>query len=60
MSNPFPDTKQDIERRAICRELDRLRKMARAIEDEANELANEITKFEDGLEEMWGQEDETN
>lgn len=59
MSNPFPDTKQDIERRAIRRELDRLREMARAIEDEANELANEITKFEDGLEEMWGQEDET-
>ena len=57
MSNPFPDTKQDIERRAIRRELDRLREMARAIEDEANELANEITKFEDGLEERWGQED---
>ena len=60
MSNPFPDTKQDIERRAIRKKLDRLREMARAIEDEANELANEITKFEDGLEEMWGQEDETN
>ena len=60
MSNPFPDTKQDIERRAIRKELDRLREMARAIEEEANELANEITKFEDGLEEMWGQEDETN
>ena len=57
MSNPFPDTKQDIERRAIRRELDRLREMARAIEDEANELASEITKFEDGLEERWGQED---
>ena len=60
MSNPFPDTKQDIERRAIRKELARLREMARAIEEEANELANEITKFEDGLEEMWGQEDETN
>ena len=60
MSTPFPDTKQDIERRAIRKELDRLREMARAIEEEANELANEITKFEDGLEEMWGQEDETN
>ena len=60
MSNPFPDTKQDIERRAIRKELDRLREMARAIEDEANELANEITKFEDRLEERWGQEDETN
>ena len=60
MSNPFPDTKQDIERRAIRKELDRLREMARAIEEEVNELANEITKFEDGLEEMWGQEDETN
>ena len=60
MPNPFPDTKQDIERRAIRKELDRLREMARAIEDEANELANEITKFEDGLEERWGQEDETN
>lgn len=60
MSNPFPDTQQDIERRAIRKELDRLREMARAIEDEANELADEITKFEDGLEEMWGQEDETN
>ena len=57
MSNPFPDTKQDIERRAIRKELDRLREMARAIEDEANELADEITKFEDGLEEMWGRED---
>ncbi len=57
MSNPFPDTKQDIERRAIRRELDRLREMARAIEDEANELANEITKFEDGLEEKWEKED---
>ena len=60
MSNPFPDTQQDIERRAIRRELDRLREMARAIEDEANELADEITKFEDRLEERWGQEDETN
>ena len=60
MSNPFPDTKQDIERRAIRKELDRLREMARAIEDEANELADEITKFEDRLEERWGQEDETN
>mgnify|MGYP003118897715 FL=1 len=57
MSNPFPDTKQDIERRAIRGELDRLREMARAIEDEANELANEITKFEDGLEERWEKED---
>ena len=57
MSNPFPDTKQDIERRAIRKELDRLREMARAIEDEANELANEITKFEDELEERWEQED---
>ena len=60
MSNPFPDTQQDIERRAIRRELARLREMARAIEDEANELADEITKFEDRLEERWGQEDETN
>jgi len=42
------------------KELDRLREMARAIEDEANELANEITKFEDGLEERWEQEDEAN
>ena len=57
MSNPFPDTQQDIERRAIRRELDRLREMARAIEDEASELANEITKFEDGLEERWEKED---
>ena len=57
MSSPFPDTKQDIERRAIRKELDRLREMARAIEDEANELANEITKFEDELEERWEQED---
>ena len=57
MSSPFPDTKQDIERRAIRKELDRLREMARAIEDEANELANEITKFEDGLEEGWEKED---
>ena len=57
MSNPFPDTKQDIERRAIRKELDRLRERARAIEDKANELANEITKFEDELEERWEQED---
>ena len=42
------------------KEIDRLREMARAIEDEANELANEITKFEDGLEEKWEQEDATN
>ena len=60
VDNPFPDTQQDIERRAIRRELDRLREMARAIEDEANELANEITKFEDGLEERWEKQDETN
>ena len=57
MSNPFPDTVEDIFRRGMRQELDRLREMARAIEDEANELANEITKFEDGLEERWEQED---
>tara|TARA_R110002051_G_scaffold151025_3_gene223598 strand:- start:2820 stop:3005 length:186 start_codon:yes stop_codon:yes gene_type:complete len=55
--NPFPDTPQDVERRAMRKEIDRLRRMARAIEDGANELANEITKFEDGLEEKWEQED---
>ena len=57
MSSPFPDTVEDIFRRGMRQELDRLREMARAIEDEANELANEITKFEDGLEERWEQED---
>ena len=57
MSNPFPDTVEDIFRRGMRQELDRLREMARAIEDEANELANEITKFEDELEERWEQED---
>ena len=57
MSSPFPDTVEDIFRRGMRQELDRLREMARAIEDEANELANEITKFEDGLEERWGHED---
>ena len=60
MSNPFPDTVEDIFRRSMRQELDRLREMARAIEDEANELANEITKFEDGLEERWEKQDETN
>ena len=60
MSNPFPDTVEDIFRRGMRQELDRLREMARAIEDEANELANEITKFEDGLEERWEKQDETN
>ena len=57
MSSPFPDTVEDIFRRGMRQELDRQREMARAIEDEANELANEITKFEDGLEERWEQED---
>ena len=57
MSSPFPDTVEDIFRRGMRQELDRLREMARAIEDEANELANEITKFEDGLEERWEKED---
>ena len=60
MSNPFPDTVEDIFRRGMRQELDRLREMARAIEDEANELANEITKFEDGFEERWEKQDETN
>ena len=60
VDNPFPDTQQDIERRAIRSELARLREMARASEDEANELANEITKFEDGFEERWEKQDETN
>ena len=57
--NPFPDTPQDVERRAMRKEIDRLRRMARAIEDAANELADEITKLEDGLEEKWEQEDAT-
>ena len=57
MSSPFPDTAEDIFRRGMRQELGRLREMARAIEDEANELAAEITKFEDGLEERWEQED---
>ena len=60
MSSPFPDTVEDIFRRGMRQELDRLREMARAIEDEANELANEITKFEDGLEERWEKQDEAN
>ena len=55
--NPFPDTPQDVERRAMRKEINRLREMARAIEDAANELADEITKLEDGLEEKWEQED---
>ena len=57
--NPFPDTPQDVERRAMRKEIDRLRRMARAIEDAANELADEIAKLEDGLEEKWEQEDAT-
>ena len=56
---PFPDTAEDIFRRGMRQELEVLRKMTRAIEDAANELADEIAKLEDGLEEKWEQEDET-
>ena len=57
--NPFPDTPQDVERRVQCKELSLLRATAWAIERAAIKLAGEIESLENGLEEKWEQEDET-
>ena len=57
--NPFPDTPQDVERRARYKELSLLRETAWAIERAAIKLAGEIEGLENELEEKWEKQDAT-
>ena len=51
--NPFPDTPEDIERRAIVGQINALRQMVKVIESAAAKVVEGL----DELEERWEQED---
>tara|TARA_R110002110_G_scaffold98863_1_gene252890 strand:+ start:324 stop:500 length:177 start_codon:yes stop_codon:yes gene_type:complete len=56
VDNPFPDTMEDIERRAIVGRIDALRQMVKVIESAAANVVEGL----DELERRLGYQDETN
>jgi hypothetical protein len=64
--NPFPDSLEDIERRAVVGRIDALRQMVKVIESAAAKVVEGLDELESRYEDtadskiFWEAEDETN